>query len=132
VNAARANLQGFSRIGICEMLLGVRFLYLSKGASTVIRKLALGIAGVSLAVAVGIGFNPSNAWATAGKRVDCEKVMAEVHAGKKTKEIATELKISNSSVYRCKKKAAASAAKSTSKVAPGSKRAPVAASMPAH
>ena len=97
-----------------------------------IRKLALGIAGASLAVAMGIGFNPSNAWATAGKKVDCEKVMADVHAGKKTKEIATELKISNSSVYRCKKKAAAITAKSTSKVAPGNKPAPAAASLPAH
>ncbi len=97
-----------------------------------IRKLALGLAGVSLAVAVGIGFKPSNAWATAGKKVDCEKVMAEVHAGKKTKDIATELKISNSSVYRCKKKAAASTAKSTSKVVAGSKPAAAAASLPAH
>ena len=49
----------------------------------VIRKLALGIAGLSLTVAVAVGFNPVNAWATAGQKVDCDKVMAEVQAGKR-------------------------------------------------
>ncbi|HUN60152.1 MAG TPA: helix-turn-helix domain-containing protein [Candidatus Binataceae bacterium] len=38
-------------------------------------------------------------------KVDCGKVMTEVAAGKKAKDIASDLKISTSSVYRCKKKA---------------------------
>jgi hypothetical protein len=38
-------------------------------------------------------------------KVDCGKVMSEVAAGKKAKTIASDLKISTSSVYRCKKKA---------------------------
>lgn len=76
------------------------------------RKLVLGFAGLSLAVAVGVGFNPPSAEATAGQKVDCDKVMAEVHAGKKTKEIDQDLKISSSSVYKCKKKAGGSASKS--------------------
>ena len=37
----------------------------------VIRKLALGIASLSLTVAVGVGFNPVNAWATAGHVINC-------------------------------------------------------------
>jgi hypothetical protein len=68
-------------------------------------KLALGLAGLSLVVAAGVGFNPANAWATAGKKVDCDKVMSEVQAGKKTKDIAKDLSISNSSIYKCKKRA---------------------------
>ncbi len=96
-----------------------------------IRKLALGIAGLSLTVAVGVGFNPANAWATAGQKVDCGKVMAEVQAGKKTKEIAKDLSISTSSVYRCKKKASATASKSTSKKVVSSTASPAAASSPA-
>jgi hypothetical protein len=79
------------------------------------RKLALGIAGLFLVGAVGIGINPTSAWATAGKKVDCDKVMSEVGAGRKTKDIAADLKISTSSVYRCKKKAAGTASASASK-----------------
>jgi hypothetical protein len=81
----------------------------------VIRKLALGIAALSLVATVGVGFNPTSAWATAGKRVDCDKVMSEVGAGKKTKDIAADLKISTSSVYKCKKKASVAASASAPK-----------------
>jgi hypothetical protein len=72
-------------------------------------KLALGLAGLSLVVVAGVGFNPANAWATAGKKVDCDKVMSEVQAGKKTKDIAKDLSISNSSIYKCKKRASVAA-----------------------
>ena len=96
-----------------------------------IRKLTLGIAGLSLVGAIGIGFNPTSAWATAGKKVDCDKVMSEVGAGKKTKDIAADLKISTSSVYKCKKKAATAASASASKKgAPGSTTSPAAATSP--
>ena len=97
-----------------------------------IRKLALGIAGLSLVGAFGVGFNPTSAWATAGKKVDCDKVMSEVGAGKKTKDIAADLKISTSSVYRCKKKAAVAASASASKKVGGTAMSlPAAATSPA-
>ena len=70
-----------------------------------IRKLAFGLAILSLMVVATVGFNPAKAWATAGKKVDCDKVMSEIGAGKKTKDISKDLSISTSSVYRCKKKA---------------------------
>jgi hypothetical protein len=81
----------------------------------VISKLALGLAGLWLMVVAGVGLNPANAWATAGKKVDCDKVVSEVHAGKKTKDIAKDFSISTSSVYRCKKKLGATAAKTPAK-----------------
>jgi hypothetical protein len=71
-----------------------------------IRKLFLISASMLLAAMVGFEAGSPRAWATA-KRIDCGKVMSEVQAGKKTKDIATDLKISTSSVYRCKKKDAA-------------------------
>jgi len=75
--------------------------------------LVLGIAAIGLAGALAIGLDPSNALATAGKKVDCGKVVSEIQAGKKTKDIAKDLSISTSSVYRCKKIAAASTPKKT-------------------
>jgi hypothetical protein len=41
----------------------------------------------------------------AATKVDCGKVMDEVNAGKSAKDIATDLGISRSSVYRCKRHA---------------------------
>lgn len=73
------------------------------------------MAALFLFGAVGLSFTPTSAWATAGKRVECDKVMSEVAAGKKTKDIAADLKISTSSVYKCKKKAAAATTASASK-----------------
>ena len=96
-----------------------------------IRKLALGLAGMSLIAVVGVGFNPTSAWATAGQKVDCDKVMSEVHAGKKTKDIAKDLSISTSSVYKCKKKAGATASKSEPKATTASMASPAATSSPA-
>jgi uncharacterized protein (DUF433 family) len=95
-----------------------------------IRKFALGIAAVGLAGVFAIGLNPVNALATAGKRVDCGKVVSEVQAGKKTKDIAKDLSISTSSVYRCKKLAAASSSKKTvvAEAAPVTATPPAAAS----
>jgi hypothetical protein len=99
--------------------------------NTVIRKLASGIAAFSLTLAVGVGFNPATAWATAGQKVNCDKVMEEVHAGKKTKEIDKDLSISSSSVYKCKKKAGGSASKNAPvKAASNSMASPAAATSP--
>ncbi|HVN90912.1 MAG TPA: hypothetical protein VMT61_13945 [Candidatus Binataceae bacterium] len=50
----------------------------------------------------GLVINAPSAFAN---KVDCGKVMSEVGTGKKTGEIAKDLNISTSSVYRCQKKA---------------------------
>jgi hypothetical protein len=44
-------------------------------------------------------------------KIDCGQVMSELNGGKKAKEVATDMKISTSSVYRCKKKEVAEASK---------------------
>ncbi|HLW70271.1 MAG TPA: phage terminase small subunit-related protein [Candidatus Binataceae bacterium] len=64
-----------------------------------IKQIVLGVAALALVTAIG-GVGSAHA----GK-VDCAKVMTEVGAGKKTKDIAKEMSISTSSVYRCKSKA---------------------------
>ncbi len=71
------------------------------------RKLGLVVAGFALLAMTAAAVAPGNAWATAGKRVDCGKVMSELNGGKKAKAVAKDLSISTSSVYRCKKRAAA-------------------------
>jgi uncharacterized protein (DUF433 family) len=43
--------------------------------------------------------------AFAATKVDCDAVMGELNSGKKAKEVAKDLSISTSSVYRCKKHA---------------------------
>lgn len=52
--------------------------------------------------------------AYAASKVDCDAVMKELSSGKKVKEVATDMKISTSSVYRCRRHAR-EAAKSESK-----------------
>lgn len=84
------------------------------------KKIALGAAGLMLVASMGLEFSATRAYAN---KVDCDKVMAEVGAGKKGAEIAKDLNISTSSVYRCKKKAkagASSASASSSSAAPAS------------
>jgi hypothetical protein len=66
-----------------------------------------------LGVAIGAGSIPP-AFAAAKSKVDCAAVMKERNGGKKAKEVAKEMSISVSSVYRCKQKQAA-AAKAASK-----------------
>jgi len=66
------------------------------------------IATISLSVALPSAY---------ANKVDCGKVMSEVAAGKKTKDIASDLKISTSSVYRCKKKTGSTAKPSTTPAA---------------
>jgi hypothetical protein len=76
----------------------------------VVMTLAVGVVGIAMGVAISI---PS-AYAAAKTKVDCDAVMKEVNGGKKAKEIAKDMNISASSVYRCKKKEMA-AAKAASK-----------------
>lgn len=71
------------------------------------RKVGLIVAGFALLAMTAVAAAPGSAWATAGKRVDCGKVMSELNGGKKAKDVAKDLSISTSSVYRCKKREAA-------------------------
>jgi hypothetical protein len=80
-----------------------------------VRKLS-GVAGIAVLVLVGFGFRPGDA--TAANKVDCTKVMSELSGGKKPKAVAQDMKISTSSVYRCRKRAHA-AEKANAKMTPG-------------
>ena len=90
------------------------------------KKIALVAASAMLATT--IAFTVSARPAFAATKVDCDAVMNEVNSGKKAKEIATDLSISTSSVYRCKRhaKAAAKAATKSSMQAQSGKEAPAA------
>ena len=71
-----------------------------------VRKIVPGMAGLAFAVTLGIGLGPVVAHAA---KVDCDKVMSELNGGKKVADVAQDLKISTSSVYRCRRKAHAGA-----------------------
>ena len=90
------------------------------------RKIVPGIAGVALIVTLGIGLKPVIARAA---KVDCSKVMSELNSGKKASDVAEDLKISTSSVYRCRRKARP-AAKSSPMAA--AKSSPMAMPSPSH
>ena len=74
-----------------------------------------------------VAFATSARTAFAATKVDCDAVMNELNSGKKAKEIATDLSISTSSVYRCKRhaKAAAKAATKSSMQAQIGKEPPI-------
>jgi hypothetical protein len=85
----------------------------------VVMTLAAGVVGITIGVAASI---PS-AYAAAKTKVDCDAVMQGLNGGKKAKEVAKEMNISASSVYRCKKKemAAAKTAPKAGSEAPAAK-----------
>src|ERR1700735_1937644 len=74
-----------------------------------IKKFALAAASAMLVTTVAFAAQP----AYAATKVDCDAVMNEVNSGKHAKEIATDLSISTSSVYRCKRHAKAAAKAAT-------------------
>jgi hypothetical protein len=79
---------------------------------------ARGFAQVATAPAV-----PASKTAASMKhhKIDCGQVMSELNGGKKAKDVAGDMKISTSSVYRCKKKEVAETSKKgTTSAAPGS------------
>ncbi len=84
-------------------------------------KMKAAVGGFAVAVMLGAMLPASGALA-ARHKVDCSKVMDELNSGKKTKEVATDLHISTSSVRRCAKKA---------KSAGGTMASPAAAASPA-
>ncbi len=75
------------------------------------RKFAIAAASVALAATMAIGFSSSAAFAAS--KVDCDAVMSALSGGKKAKEVAADMKISVSSVYRCKRHAKEAAKAST-------------------
>ena len=76
-----------------------------------IKKLALVAASAMLLTTVAFATSARTAYAAA--KVDCDAVMNEVNSGKHAKEIASDLNISTSSVYRCKRHAKAAAKAAT-------------------
>ncbi|MGC1677606.1 MAG: hypothetical protein WA740_08735 [Candidatus Binataceae bacterium] len=58
--------------------------------------------GIAMAFSVAIP-------AYAASKVDCDAVMQSLNSGKHAKDVATEMSISTSSVYRCKRHAKAAA-----------------------
>ena len=75
------------------------------------RKSALA-ATFAVAAALSLQVGLPSAYAAAHK-VDCTQVMSELSSGKKVAEVAKELKISKSSVYRCRKESKTSGATGT-------------------
>jgi len=95
------------------------------------KKIALVAASAMLATTVAFTLSARPAFAAA--KVDCDAVMNELNSGKKAKEVATDLSISTSSVYRCKRhaKEAAKAATKSSMQAKSGKEPPMAPAMAA-
>ena len=75
------------------------------------KKIALAAASAMLLTTVAFTTSARPAYAAA--KVDCDAVMNEINSGKKAKEVATDLSISTSSVYRCKRHAKEAAKAST-------------------
>jgi FixJ family two-component response regulator len=94
------------------------------------KKFALVAASAMLVTTVAFATNARPAYAST--KVDCDAVMNEINSGKKAKEVATDLSISTSSVYRCKRhaKEAAKAGTKSSMQAKAGKEPPAAMSAP--
>lgn len=69
--------------------------------------------GIAMAFSVAIP-------AYAASKVDCDAVMQSLNSGKHAKDVATEMSISVSSVYRCKRHAKAAAKAETKTQGKGS------------
>ena len=84
---------------------------------------------ISFALAAALGLSSGLSIASAAThKVDCSKVTSELQSGKKVAEVAKDLKISRSSVYRCRKEAKASGTKERAgaMASPASKESPAA------
>jgi hypothetical protein len=68
------------------------------------KKIAMVGASMVLAIALGIAMSIPSASAATGKKADCGQVMQELNSGKKPKEVAKDMSISVSTVYRCRKR----------------------------
>ena len=75
-----------------------------------IRRIAVAAASAMLVATI---FAASAQPAYAADKVDCDAVINELNSGKHAKDVATDLSISTSSVYRCERKAKAAAKAAT-------------------
>jgi hypothetical protein len=66
----------------------------------------------------------------AASKEDCDKVMEELNSGKKPRQVASDLHISRSSVYRCRKRARKAAKKAGETAPAGAAAAPAASPSP--
>jgi DNA-binding NarL/FixJ family response regulator len=106
---------------------------ISKVAATLVLAAGLAFPAASFAqVATNPGVSlPAHAKTAAPARharIDCEQVMSELGSGKKPKEVAESMKISVSSVYRCRKKEKLAEANKEKKAGGTAAPAPAAAS----
>jgi predicted transcriptional regulator len=67
------------------------------------KKLVL-VASFAVVSALALQLGLANVYAA--NKIDCAQVMTELQSGKKVSEVAKDMKISKSSVYRCRKAAA--------------------------
>lgn len=82
---------------------------ISKVAATFVLAAGLALPAASFAQVatnpgVSIPVHPGTAAPARHAKVDCGQVMSELGGGKKPKEVAESMKISVSSVYRCRKR----------------------------
>ncbi len=67
------------------------------------------LAKIGACLAIGsvmaLGVAVPGARAARGVKTDCTKVMQELDAGKKPKEVAADMKVSVSTVYKCRRRA---------------------------
>lgn len=89
------------------------------------KRLAL-VASFAVAAALSLQFGLSNAYA-ASHKVDCSQVMTELQGGKKVAEVAKDMKISRSSVYRCRRAAKKEEKATASMASPAAMASPTAA-----
>lgn len=91
------------------------------------KKLAAVATTLALATVMTFALAVPNAHAAAGKKVDCAKVMEELNAGKKQKEVAKDLDTTVYQVRKCKKAAAGAAKEAPAPAAPAASPAPAGA-----
>jgi len=92
------------------------------------KRFAMTIAASLIGMTIGLAISVP---AYAASKVDCDAVMTEINSGKTTKAVAADLKISASSVYKCKKKAKAAAKAAGESASPAAEATPAAAPAPA-
>ncbi len=93
------------------------------------KKFAL-VALFAVAAALSLQFGLSSVYAA--NKVDCAQVMTELQGGKKVAEVAKDMKISRSSVYRCRRAAKTAAKAAAGMVSPAAMASPEAAAPVAH
>lgn len=87
------------------------------------KKLAAVASTLALATVMTFALAAPDAHA-AGKKVDCAKVMEELNAGKKQREVAKDLGTTVYQVRKCKKAAAGAAKEAPAAAAPAASPAP--------